>query len=268
MTAMSGAKSRRCLLVSSLFGCLMAAALVLGHGSFVARAAETVGDAVQSVVTPTKIEGGKKALGASKSDATNKLAKVERPLPAPPKPIMLTALESLTQPTLARPAKGDVAVSLDKGEAEILQTGSSAARTSIDAPPVPLEIVVPRPAEAERAVARPQPPGIATMKALRVGFTPGGADLPQSAAPTIGELAILMSKEPGLRLQLLAFATATTENESQSRRLSLDRALAVRGALIDAGVRSTRIDVRALGGQTDEKPTDRVDILVMQRSGG
>jgi len=45
------------------------------------------------------------------------------------------------------------------------------------------------------------------------------------------------------------------------RRLSLSRALAVRAFLIDQGVRSTRLDVRALGDKTGDGPADRVDIV-------
>ncbi len=112
------------------------------------------------------------------------------------------------------------------------------------------------------------PPVTLTRESLRIQFAPGGSDLPDAAAQSIGEIAALMSREQSLRLQLLAFAAGTKETASQSRRLSLNRALAVRGALIDAGVRSTRIDVRALGNKTEENPPDRVDVLVMQRGGG
>ncbi len=47
---------------------------------------------------------------------------------------------------------------------------------------------------------------------------------------------------------------------SKARRLSLSRALAVRAFLIDQGVRSTRMDVRALGDKVQDGPSDRVDI--------
>ena len=50
-----------------------------------------------------------------------------------------------------------------------------------------------------------------------------------------------------------------------ARRLSLSRALQVRSYLIDQGVRSTRIDVRALGANVPSGPADRVDIKTVQR---
>jgi outer membrane protein OmpA-like peptidoglycan-associated protein len=43
--------------------------------------------------------------------------------------------------------------------------------------------------------------------------------------------------------------------------LSLSRALAVRAFLIEQGVRSTRMDVRALGDKVPDGPVDRVDVL-------
>ncbi|HVZ27227.1 MAG TPA: OmpA family protein, partial [Rhizomicrobium sp.] len=49
---------------------------------------------------------------------------------------------------------------------------------------------------------------------------------------------------------------------SDARRLSLKRALAIRQVLIDDGVPSERIDVRAMGGADDGGPADRVDVFV------
>jgi outer membrane protein OmpA-like peptidoglycan-associated protein len=47
--------------------------------------------------------------------------------------------------------------------------------------------------------------------------------------------------------------------------MSLSRALAIRSFLIENGVRSTRIDVRALGNKTTEEPFNRVDLKVTER---
>jgi outer membrane protein OmpA-like peptidoglycan-associated protein len=45
--------------------------------------------------------------------------------------------------------------------------------------------------------------------------------------------------------------------------LALSRALEVRKYLIDGGVRSTRIDVRALGDKAESTPLDRIDIVLV-----
>ena len=64
------------------------------------------------------------------------------------------------------------------------------------------------------------------------------------------------------RIQLEAYGGAPGDKSSDARRLSLKRALAVRQLLIDNGVPSSRIDVRAMGGVDDKGPTDRVDVFV------
>ena len=68
-----------------------------------------------------------------------------------------------------------------------------------------------------------------------------------------------------MRLQLMAYAGGQTLSSSQARRVSLSRALAIRSFLIENGVRSTRIDVRALGNKTSEEPLNRVDLNVSER---
>ncbi len=74
-----------------------------------------------------------------------------------------------------------------------------------------------------------------------------------------------MKTDEALRVQLLAYASAQSGSVSQARRLSLSRALAARSSLIDKGVKSTRIDVRALGNKSESGPADRIDIIVTRR---
>ena len=78
-------------------------------------------------------------------------------------------------------------------------------------------------------------------------------------------LAQRLQKNERQRIQLMAFAAGSEDNASRARRLSLSRALAVRSYLIDQGIRSTRMDVRALGNTADSGPMDRVDIVPAQR---
>jgi outer membrane protein OmpA-like peptidoglycan-associated protein len=97
-----------------------------------------------------------------------------------------------------------------------------------------------------------------------LNFASGSADLANDArtalAPVIGE----MNRDPAARLQLQAYASGGDDQGGQARRLSLSRALAVRGYLIEQGIASTRIDVRALG-RASEGPPDRVDLLMVRR---
>lgn len=64
------------------------------------------------------------------------------------------------------------------------------------------------------------------------------------------------------RVELEAYGGTPGDKSMDARRLSLKRALAVRQLLIDDGVPSSRIDVRAMGGTDDRGPADRVDVFV------
>ncbi|MEO1248878.1 MAG: OmpA family protein [Pseudomonadota bacterium] len=97
---------------------------------------------------------------------------------------------------------------------------------------------------------------------LRILFNGADATVgPQGTALILG-LSQRLNRDESLRLQIRAYAGGTPEAATQARRLSLDRALAVRSMLIDQGVRGTRIDIRALGNSAPEEPRDRVDIIV------
>jgi outer membrane protein OmpA-like peptidoglycan-associated protein len=78
-------------------------------------------------------------------------------------------------------------------------------------------------------------------------------------------LATQLKSDTSIRVQLQAYAAGTDETAPDARRLSLSRALKVRSHLIDQGVRSTRMDVRALGVKAEGGPPDRVDAVVVRR---
>jgi len=64
------------------------------------------------------------------------------------------------------------------------------------------------------------------------------------------------------RVQLDSYGGPRGDKSSDSRRLSLKRALVVRELLIEDGIPSEKIDVRALGGADDGGEADRVDIFL------
>jgi hypothetical protein len=100
---------------------------------------------------------------------------------------------------------------------------------------------------------------------VRVGFATGSAKLNSPAEADLKKVADALKADLALRIQLLAYAGGTTNSASQARRLSLSRALAARSSLINQGVKSARIDVRALGNQSEGGPADRIDIIVTKR---
>jgi len=104
-----------------------------------------------------------------------------------------------------------------------------------------------------------------TGKKLRVSFSQDQTKLPANAKQPLIALATSLKGTVNQRLQLMAYAGGPLLTSSLARRMSLSRALAIRSFLIENGVRSTRIDVRALGNKTTEEPFNRVDLNVTER---
>lgn len=102
------------------------------------------------------------------------------------------------------------------------------------------------------------------IDSVRVGFARSQALLDDKSRAVLSEVVNRIKDNGVLRLQLVAYAQAEGDGASQARRLSLTRALAVRSYLIEQGIRSTRMDVRALGPSPDGGPADRVDVLVVK----
>lgn len=95
----------------------------------------------------------------------------------------------------------------------------------------------------------------------RIPFAAESSDIPEISESRLDEIARRMKEDENLRLQLLGYATGETESASAARRLSLFRALSVRTYLVKHGIRSTRVDVRALGAKESDGMPDRVDIV-------
>ncbi|MGO8918656.1 MAG: OmpA family protein [Stellaceae bacterium] len=93
-----------------------------------------------------------------------------------------------------------------------------------------------------------------------VRFAPGGSELPADAEPVLDRLASRLDADGKSRVELLAYASGSNEN-SRARRLSLDRAIAVRAYLTARGVSQTRVIVRALGNGAPGSGGDRVDVV-------
>lgn len=100
---------------------------------------------------------------------------------------------------------------------------------------------------------------------VRLLFPVNEATLPEDALQALAGIARRLEAEHNLYVQLLAYAEGTEDEASKARRLSLSRALAVRSYLMNDGVRSTRIEVRALGHKAEGGPADRVDVVIDKR---
>ena len=101
---------------------------------------------------------------------------------------------------------------------------------------------------------------------LSIKFDQESQDLLPRANAKIDELAAKLKNNKDLRIQLWGYAKIADGSLSQARRLSLFRAFSVRSYLMKKGIRSTRIDIRALGnksggGKSGNGYANRVDVI-------
>lgn len=99
-----------------------------------------------------------------------------------------------------------------------------------------------------------------------IRFAPGATELQGDASSVLNGLAQKLKATPAERISLVAYASGDADQAIEARRVSLARAVAVRAYLIQHGVASTQIDVRALGNRvTDGGSADRVDLVTIGR---
>ncbi len=157
--------------------------------------------------------------------------------------------------------------------------GTATARQAVPVPPKPPAVPVAPPAIAAipPAVAVPvatppptTPPPVAADApgepspipgGVRVTFGPDRADLNGATVQALRDFARTMKGNEQETVNVVATARGTAEDPSTPRRLSLSRALAARSVLVNEGIASTRIYVRALGANGPEGPADRVDLV-------
>lgn len=143
------------------------------------------------------------------------------------------------------------------------------------APPKPIT-----PVTAGAGRVAPPPPAASppqAMVALPAGLSPSVSSAPAAAAAAImfapgaieltpeatAQLDALMASLGGQdRVQLKAHASGA-QNDAETRRIALKRALAARSHLLASGMESARIDVRALGPAGDGGADDRIDVIVV-----
>ena len=96
-------------------------------------------------------------------------------------------------------------------------------------------------------------------------FAKGQTDVPADGQDLLDAVAAQLAANGKLRLQLVAYASggASGDDPLEARRLALSRAVQLRAYLIEKGVQSVRMDVRALGNRNaGDGPPDRVDLVV------
>lgn len=128
--------------------------------------------------------------------------------------------------------------------------------------PEPAPAAEPAPESEPRVAAVPAQaaaPGV-----TRILFDGAEVDVPASGREELTEIARTV-RESDDSIQVRAYADSETETSDWKRRVSLRRAQTVRRVLLDNGVESFRILVRALGEPADEGPGNRVDVEIASR---
>jgi len=205
-----------------------------------------------------------KMVAKAKPKKINQPMPVAEPAPAPA-PAPKIAVSDAPPPAPPAPQVVKKAKAVIEKSAEAPPPAPAPAKTKAPPPP-PKVAAAPKPAEVSKSVAAANSgieikPGLAT----RIEFGETATKIPGESKDQLRALAEGVRDKADLRLQLMAYAGAEGLSASKARRMSLSRALSVRSFLIENGVRSTRIDVRALGNKTSEKPANRVDVNIAKR---
>lgn len=186
------------------------------------------------------------------------------PLPAAPQPIAVPAppvVPPAPPPHVEAPGPGGAPLGetrADSPPTPLVPTPAVASTAKADAP------VAAKPAAAQAAAVHVASVASAGHALNAVKFAPGATELPPGGQPLLDALAARLLANDSLRVQLIAHATGGTDEAMEARRVSLARAVAVRAYLIGKGVRSLRMDVRALGNHPGEGPVaDEVDLMVV-----
>lgn len=217
-----------------------------------------------------------------KSQATP-VAAVGSPVPPQAPMPTLPQAEAAPPPPAVPPAPPHDAAAASPPSSPPAQATPDRAPTALTATPptpvpAPATVAAAPVAPTTAATANPSPPSApsspvqlaaaasAGAAVNSVRFTAGATDLPSDAPPVLNKVAAKLLADDTLRVQLIAHATGNADQAMEARRVSLARAVAVRAYLIDKGVRSLRMDVRALGNRADDgQPGDQVDLLIVSQ---
>lgn len=208
---------------------------------------------------PTQVDWNR-AQKAAQSQASKEagLLAMMAPQSAPPVAVAPSEAIKRKQATQRRAARPTLVTMDTPPEPEFTQKKDAPARRQAEKSAKPSLIQVSSP------VTKPAPQPTAAPQRQVVTFSGDSSELSDGGRKALEQAAQLMTRDPSLRLQLLAYAGGVDGSRGSARSMSLARALAVRSYLMGRGIRSTRVEVRALGAQTNTTPIDRVDLVYIK----
>lgn len=178
-----------------------------------------------------------------------------QPLEAPPLPELTEGPAQPAPRTTARtqPAQkpaGTPAATPAQPQPPAVQDGAAAPRTDTAA--------LPPPPEAAPPVANLPPSSV-----LSLVFPADATNLPDAADAVVDRIVERLRASDTARLQLRSYASGTPDTAREARQRALARALALRERLTAFGIRSARVDVRALGLDDGGGVPDRIDAVFL-----
>jgi outer membrane protein OmpA-like peptidoglycan-associated protein len=210
---------------------------------------------VPKLVPPAPLEAAKAAEPKPAPPATTEAASIPKPpaVEPPPQPAA-TETPPASLPSIAGKAPSPRASKPMPELAAQPAPQESRGESASESPAAPSQIAALPPAAAPEILDDGQ--------LYRIPFGTVSSEITEEGKKHLDELAQRLKKDDSLRLQLLGYASGTEDSASKARRTSLFRALSVRTYLMKQGVRSTRMDVRALGTLAEGGAPDRVDAVL------
>ncbi|MBK1841328.1 hypothetical protein JHL17_28400 [Azospirillum sp. YIM B02556] len=210
------------------------------------------------------------------------------PLPAPPRPSLRTPPPVKAPPRLVLPQPLDAPPLPDLTEGPAQPVPRATARTQPAQTPAPAPAPTLAPATPQQpaapggaatpapatprtdTAALPPPPEAAPPAAslppssvLSLVFPADATNLPDAADAVVDRIVERLRASDTARLQLRSYASGTPDTAREARQRALARALALRERLTVFGIRSTRVDVRALGLDDGGGASDRIDAVFL-----
>lgn len=199
----------------------------------------------------------------------------EQPAPQPPveeqpaedqAAVQQPAAEQPTeeQPAEEQPAEAEAPAEQEEAPAE---AATEPAAEPAEAPAAEAEEAPAEEPTEEAAAEEPEEPDNSQAAApvpvggIRIVFPTELNDVPSEANAALDDLANQMLADESMRIEIMCYSSGDEETLDKARRKSLQRCLNVRQYLFRKNVRTTRMDVRALGLKSEGQPADRVDII-------
>jgi outer membrane protein OmpA-like peptidoglycan-associated protein len=194
------------------------------------------------------------------------------PVEAKPIDTVVPAAKAKTETALVTPsvttslAPDEIKATAPKKEDNAAQ--ATAVKTDdkakVEAPQAPAQTAAAPAPEKPADKAADKTPAVPSLSDLSLDFDTTSSTLTPSAEKKLDALASQLQGIDDIRLQIRGFAKGDGDGQSSARRMALSRVLVVRSYLMDKGIKPIRLDVQALGTETDKAPIDRVDLVFVR----